>query len=261
MSTENQNQVVNYNPTVLRADVIKNMETMAASKFITLPESYKESVYFAMEKLSTLKDIEQVPSVSVTKAFLKMFRNRLDFEKNHCYFFVQNDKDSPTGKSLRFGWQYQGLVFVAKNVCDAKEIIPVLVYENDVLQKHFENGVLIIDKHEPTFEGNIIGGYCVVAMNNGDFRPKYYTKAELDTRREKSQAKNGNFWAWEREMYEKTLINATVKRVIEMHTDTDKEDLYAEPETIDVEHREVFEKEIIQQNEPILIQETEKVKI
>lgn len=260
MSTT-ENQVATYNPTVVRTDVIKNMETMAASKFITLPDSYKESVYFAMEKLSTLKEIELVPSVSVTKAFLKMFRNRLDFEKNHCYFFVQNDKDSPTGKSLRFGWQYQGLSFVAKNVCAVKEITPVLVHENDIFKKSYANGTLIIHEHEPTFEGNIIGGYCVVEMENGDFRPKYYTKAELDQRREKSQAKNGNFWAWEREMYEKTLINATVKRVIEMHTDTDKEDLYAEPETIDVEHREVYEKEILDQNEPVLIQEPEKVKI
>lgn len=261
MSTENQTQVATYNPTVLRADVIKNMETMAASKFITLPESYKESVYFAMEKLTDLKDIELVPSVSVTKAFLKMFRNRLDFEKNHCYFFVQNDKNSPTGKSLRFGWQYQGLSFVAKNVCETKEITPVLRHEKDVYESHYENGVLIIDKHIPTYEGEIIGGYCVIEKTNGDIRPKYYTRADLDQRRDKSQAKQGNFWAWEKEMYEKTLINATVKRVIEMHTDTDKEDLYAEPETIDVEHREVFEKEIISQKDPVLIAEPEKVQI
>lgn len=261
MSTENQNQVATYNPVSVRTEVIKQMESMATSKFVSLPESYKESVFFAMEKLSTLDDIDKVPSVSVTKAFLKMFRNRLDFEKNHCYFFVQNDKESPTGKSLRFGWQYQGLVFVAKNVCEAKEITPVLVHEKDIFRKSYVNGTLVIHEHEPTFEGEIIGGYCVVEMNNGDFRPKFYTKAELDQRREKSKAKSGNFWAWEREMYEKTLINATVKRVIEMHTDTDKEDLYAEPETIDVEHREVFEKEIISQKDPVLIAEHEKVQI
>lgn len=249
MSTQ-ENQVAVYEPTKVRADVIKQMESMAASQFISLPESYKESVFFAMEKLSTLKDVEQVPSVSVTKAFLKMFKNKLDFEKNHCYFFVQNDKESSTGKSLRFGWQYQGLVFVAKNVCDTKDVTPVLRHANDIYESHYENGVLIIDKHIPTYEGDIIGGYCVVEKNNGDIRPKYYTRADLDQRRDKSMAKQGNFWAWEKEMYEKTLINATVKRVIEMHTDTDKEDLYSEPDTIDVEHREVFEKEIIDQKEP-----------
>lgn len=257
---QSENQVATYEPVKVRTEVIKQMESMATSKFVSLPESYKESVFFAMEKLSELKDIELVPSISVTKAFLKMFSNKLDYQKNHCYFFVQNDKNSPTGKSLRFGWQYQGLSFVAKNVCDVKEITPVLVHENDVLKKHYVNGTLVIENHEPTFEGNVIGGYCVVEMNNGDVRPKYFTRAELDQRRDKSMAKNGSFWAWEREMFEKTLINATVKRVIEMHTDTDKEDLYAEPETIDTDYRDVSH-EILTQKEPLLIEESETVKI
>lgn len=257
MSTENQ--VAVYEPTKVRSEVIRQMESMSASKFVSLPESYKESVFFAMEKLSTLKEIDQVPSISVTKAFLKMFSNKLDFQKNHCYFFVQNDKDSPTGKSLRFGWQYQGLIFTAKQMCDVKDIIPVLINSEDEFSMHFENGVLKIDKHIPTFKGDIIGGYCVVEFNNGYVRPKYFTKADLDQRRDKSMAKNGNFWAWEREMYEKTLINATIKRIIETHTDTDKEDLYSEPETIDVNHREVSDGKILLQSEPA--QEPEKVEI
>lgn len=257
MSTENQ--VAVYEPTKVRSEVIRQMESMSASKFVSLPESYKESVFFAMEKLSTLKEIDQVPSISVTKAFLKMFSNKLDFQKNHCYFFVQNDKDSPTGKSLRFGWQYQGLIFTAKQMCDVKDIIPVLINSEDEFSMHFENGVLKIDKHIPTFKGEVIGGYCVVEFNNGDVRPKYFTKADLDQRRDKSQSKNGNFWAWEREMYEKTLINATIKRIIETHTDTDKEDLYSEPETIDINHREVVETKVLTQNEPV--QEPEKVQI
>ncbi len=253
-----ENQVQVYEPTKVRSEVIKQMESMSASKFVSLPESYKESVFFAMEKLSTMDDIDKVPSISVTKAFLKMFSNQLDFQKNHCYFFVQNDKDSPTGKSLRFGWQYQGLVAVAKRTCDVKDIIPILINSEDEFAMHYENGVLKIDKHIPTFKGEITGGYCVVEANNGDIRPKYYTKADLEQRRDKSKAKGGSFWAWEREMYEKTLINATIKRIIEMHTDTEKEDLYAEPETIDINHREVVA-EIIEQKEPELL--TEKVQI
>ncbi len=258
MSTT-ENQIATYKPTEVRSEVIRQMESMSASKFVSLPERYKESVFFAMEKLSTMDDIDKVPSISVTKAFLKMFSNKLDFQKNHCYFFVQNDKDSPTGKSLRFGWQYQGLVSVAKGTCDVKDVIPVLVQENDEFEMHYENGVLIIDKHIPTFKGEVTGGYCVVEKNNGDIRPKYYTKEDLEKRREKSKSKNGNFWAWDREMYEKTLINATIKRIIEMHTDTDKEDLYSEPETIDINHREVAETKILLQAEPS--QEPEKVEI
>lgn len=253
---ENKNQVAVYEPTKVRAEVIKQMESMSTSKFVSLPESYKESVFFAMEKLSTMKDVEQVPSISVTKAFLKMFSNKLDFQKNHCYFFVQNDKDSPTGKSLRFGWQYQGLIFTAKQICDVKDVIPVLINSEDKFSMHFENGVLKIDEHVPTFKGEIVGGYCVIEFNNGDVRPKYYTKADLDQRRDKSMSKNGNFWAWEREMYEKTLINAAIKRIIETHSETNKEDLYVEEDTIDVAHRDVTDKEVVVQEEPV-----EKVQI
>jgi recombinational DNA repair protein RecT len=255
---ENQNQVAVYEPSKVRSEVIKQMESMSASKFVSLPETFKESVFFAMEKLSTMKDVELVPSISVTKAFLKMFSNKLDFQKNHCYFFVQNDKDSPTGKSLRFGWQYQGLIFTAKQMCDVKDVIPVLINSEDEFSMHFENGVLKIDKHVPSFKGEIVGGYCVVEFNNGDVRPKYYTKADLDQRRDKSMGKNGNFWAWEREMYEKTLINASIKRIIETHTDTEKDDLYNEPETLDVNHREVIDQVVLEQKEVVDVV-TEKV--
>lgn len=255
---ENKNQVAVYEPSKVRSEVIKQMESMSASKFVSLPESFKESVFFAMEKLSTMKDVELVPSISVTKAFLKMFSNKLDFQKNHCYFFVQNDKDSPTGKSLRFGWQYQGLIFTAKQMCDVKDVIPVLINSEDEFSMHFENGVLKIDKHIPSFKGEIVGGYCVVEFNNGDVRPKYYTKADLDQRRDKSMGKNGNFWAWEREMYEKTLINASIKRIIETHTDTEKDDLYNEPETLDVNYREVVDQVVLEQKEVVDVV-TEKV--
>lgn len=244
-----ENQTQTFEVQKSRSEVISQMESMATSKFVSLPEKYKESVFFAMEKLSTLDDIDKVPPISITKAFLKMFSNKLDYNKNHCYFFVQNDKTSPTGKSLRFGWQYQGLVSVAKEICEVKEIIPVLINDGDVCDMVYENGVLVVNDHKPTFKGAITGGYCVIHFNNEDIRSRYYTKAQLDQRRDKSKSSNGNFWAWEREMYEKTLVNATIKRIIETHPDTNKEDLYTE-ETIDIDHREVKETKVLKQAEP-----------
>lgn len=246
-----ENQIQSFNPQKSRSEVINQMESMATSKFISLPKKYQESVFFAMEKLSTLDDIDKVPPISITKAFLKMFSNNLDYNKNHCYFFVQNDKTSPTGKSLRFGWQYQGLIYVAKQICDVKEPIPVLINEKDSYDMIYENGVLVVKNHVPTFEGPITGGYCVIHFKNEDIRSRYYTKAQLDQRRDKSKSSKGNFWVWEREMYEKTLINATMKRIIETHPETNKDDLYNEEETIDIDHREVKETKVLKQSEPV----------
>ena len=249
MSTETA--ISKFEPQNIRNEVVLQMEKMQTSKFVKLPENYKESAFFAIEKLSNLQDIEKVPAIGITKALISMFSNNLDFRKNHCYFFVQNDKN--TGKSLRFGWQYQGLISVAKSRCNVHEVTPVLVYEEDVFKTHYQDGALIIDEHTPTFEGKIKGGYCVVDFHDKGKLIKYYTKQELDRRRDKSMAKNGQFWSWEREMYEKTLINATLKRIIETAGDVSTDNLYEEPEF--TEQRNVVDAEIIQQNEPTEIAE------
>lgn len=239
-------QIMRFEPQSLRNEVVKQMEQMQTAKFVQLPDNYKESAFFAVEKLAGLADIEKVPSINITKALISMFSNKLDFRKNHCYFFVQNDKN--TGKSLRFGWQYQGLISVAKANCGVIGVMPVLVHENDIFSSKYDFGELVIENHEPTFEGKITGGYCVVKFQDGSKLVKYYTRTELDKRRDKSMAKNGQFWSWEREMYEKTLINATLKRLIE--TSGEQADgLYDEPETVQP-RQTVEEAEIIEQGEP-----------
>jgi recombinational DNA repair protein RecT len=249
-----QNQIARFEPTNVRAEVVKQMEAMQTAKFVQLPENYKESAFFAIEKLSGLAEIEKVPAIDITKALISMFSNKLDFRKNHCYFFVQNDKN--TGKSLRFGWQYQGLISVAKQTCDVHEVTPVLVHEGDTFKSHYEYGALIIEEHIPTFEGSIVGGYCVVDFKDKMKLVKYYTKSELEKRREKSMAKNGQFWSWEREMYEKTLINATLKRIIETSGEVETSTLYEEPE----EQRQVVDAEVVKQDEPVIQDEPKEVK-
>lgn len=239
--------IAKFNHKAVRDDVVKQLEQMQLNKFVKLPETYKESAFFAMEKLTTLDDIEKVDPIDITKTLIKVFKNKLDFQKNHCYFFVQNDKASTTGKSLRFGWQYQGLVSVAKRECGVSDVLPVLVYDGDIFETHYDFGALIIDKHTPTFEGNIKGGYCVVEFGEHRYIVKYFTKAELDMRREKSMAKQGKFWAWEREMYEKTLINATLKRMIETNAELGASDLYSEPDT---NEQRTVDADVITQDEP-----------
>jgi len=246
---KNENtQIARFDPQIIRPQVVKHMEDMMAKKYVNLPENYKESIFYAVEKLSTLEEIEKVPSNYIAKALVSMMNSNLDFRKNHCYFFVQNDKN--TGKSLRFGWQYQGLISVARSTCGVTDVMPVLVFENDEFSCHYEFGELIIDEHKPTFEGKIIGGYCIVKFQDGSRSAKYYPHAELEKRRNKSKAKSGIFWAWEREMYEKTLINATLKRIIETSSETDAEGLYDEPETTQPRQTIDAEAEIINQDEP-----------
>ena len=253
------NQIVRFNPSSVRQEVVKQMEQMQTSKFVQLPENYKESVFFAMDKLTSLYDIEKVPSSDISKTLINMFSNKLDFRKNHCYFFVQNDKNSPTGKGLRFGWQYQGLIHVAKEQCDVFDVTPVLVSEEDEFETHYQNGALIIDKHIPKFSGKIIGGYCVVEFKGGYNLIRYYTREELDKRRNASKSPKGNFWAWEREMFEKTLINATVKRIVETSSNTTVDESFYQDNETHKEHREVVDAEIVEQGEPEEIEQPQQL--
>lgn len=241
-------EIQKFNAKEIRTSVSTQLEQMQTQKYIALPENYKETVFFALDAMINLPMIDQADKASITKAFLNMFKNKLDYTKNHCYFFVQNDGKSNTGKSLRFGWQYQGLIAVAKSQCGVVDVKPVLVHENDDFKSHYEFGTLIIDEHVPTFDGNISGGYCVVEYPNKEFLIRYYTKDELDKRRNASKSPRGNFWKWENEMYEKTLINATLKRIIETSPDTQAIGLYDEPENKD--EREVEDADIIDQGNP-----------
>lgn len=244
------NQVAKFKPQTVRGEIIGQMEAMVTSKFVSLPENYKSSVFFAMEKLSQMDGIEQIPSIEITKALIQVFENKLDFQKNHCYFFIANDKNSSTGKVLRFGWQYQGLISVVKSTCDVKEVYPVLINEKDEFDMFYENGNLTVKNHKPTFEGKITGGYCVVIYNDGTIKSRYYTMDELEMRRNSSKASKGHFWKWEREMYEKTLVNAFLKRLLETSPNNPADGLYNEPDIEDVSHREVIEEAVIDQGEP-----------
>ena len=240
-----EQQIMRFDTQTARSEILKQLEQIQNSKFIQLPENYKESAFFAIEALSNMEGIEKVAKSEITKALIAMFNNKLDFRKNHCYFFVQNDEKK--GKSLRFGWQYQGLIYIAKTQCNVQEVIPVLIYEHDEFESHYDFGALIIDKHIPKFEGNIIGGYCVVEFINNNRLIKYFTKLELDQRRNRSMSKAGKFWQWEREMYEKTLINATLKRIIETSGTVEASNLYEE-------QNDITEREIIKQSEPDTLQ-------
>jgi len=251
----------------VRSTVIANIASMIENKMIAAPQNYKEEIFFAFQKLADLKDIDKCEVKNICNEMAKIFRNDLAVTKNHCALMVINSKNSPTGKALSMRWQYQGLTHVAKTKCGVKRVSPVLVFENDKFSARYEDGILKID-HVPNFAngGAMIGGYCVV--ENGITECRYYTRAELDKRRGKAQKQtvweNGkaagqtesNFWLeWEREMYEKTLINATLKRIIETSGDTATDGINSDYETIEIHEAEPQEQRaveavIIQQDEP-----------
>jgi recombinational DNA repair protein RecT len=229
----------------VREQVILNISKMIENKLISAPDDYKEEIFFTFQKLSELKDIDRCETKNICNEIAKIFRNDLSVTKNQCSLFVINSKESSTGKALSMRWQYQGRLYVAKTKCGIKRVSAVLVYENDKFEARYVDGLLKID-HQPNFasRGEIVGGYCVIESNSG-IDARYYTIDELDKRRSLSQKQpvweNGRvvgqdespFWKkWEREMYEKTLINATLNRIIES-SGIEAENLYADEQPVE----------------------------
>lgn len=222
----------------LRGQVISNITAMIENKMLTAPTNYKEEIFFAFQMMADLPDIDKCEVKNICNEMAKIFRKGLCVTKKHCAMMVIKSKNSPTGKSLSVRDQYQGKEFIAKRDCGVVRVTPILRYQTDKFSSKYENGILKIE-HEPAFmDGDeIIGGYCIVEYDNGKIEPRYYTKSELDKRRKKSQEETvwenrvavgkveSRFWReWDREMYEKTLINATLTRIIDTSPDTIKED-------------------------------------
>jgi len=255
----------------LRGQVISSLEIMVKEKMLSAPPDYKEEIFFAFQIMADLPDIDKCTAKDICNEMVrKVFRKGLCVTKNHCAMMVINSKKSPTGKTLSIRDQYQGLEFVAKRDCGVLRSTPVLVYENDEFDADIVEGILTINKHKPNFknQGEIIGGYCVVVYDNGIVQPRYYTKAELDKRRAKSQEETvwenrmpvgkveSRFWReWDREMYEKTLINATLKRIIETSPNTIKDD-YDDAESDVKQTSRYVELEITPKKDPMAQQKS-----
>jgi recombinational DNA repair protein RecT len=250
----------------LRGQVLSNLEIMIKEKMLSAPPDYKEEIFFAFQIMAELPDIEKCTAKDICNEMVrKVFRKGLCVSKNHCAMMVMNSRKSPTGKALSIRDQYQGLEFVAKRDCGVIRSTPVLVYENDNFDYEYINGIIRINIHKPplTDRGNLIGGYCIVEYQNNNIQPRWYDKKELDSRRNKSQEETvwenrmpvgkteSRFWReWEREMYEKTLINATLKRIIETSPNTIKDE-YDEQENDVKQTNRYVDINITPQNDPL----------
>ena len=256
MNTENKKE---FDIVKVREQVVANVTKMIESKMLTAPANYKEEVFFTFQKLAELKDIDKCEVKNICNELAKIFRNDLAVTKNHCALMVINSKHSPTGKALSMRWQYQGMLYVAKTKCNVKRATPVLVFESDEFSAYYNAGILEVN-HIPRFSDGdkLRGGYCVIEFHDGTKETKFYTKSELDKRREKAQKQaiwennkivgyqESNFWQdWEREMYEKTLINSTLKRVIETTGITVEAGGDARQEPVDVAYEEASDTKLI----------------
>lgn len=165
---------------------------------------------------------------SMANALLNMVVQGLNPAKKQCYFIVY-------GNQLVLQRSYFGSMHIAKTVDpNIKEIVPDVVYKDDVFSYGKERGRTVILKHEQKLEninkGQIIAAYCSVFYKDGTEQTTIMTFDEIKQAWKQSQmnpidekgnikdtSTHGKFTA---DMAKKTVVNRACKTIINSSDDS-----------------------------------------
>lgn len=220
----------------LTASVEQKVAGMIADGRLDLPADYSANNSLKAAQLAIMEcvDRNKRPALevctkeSVIQAMLSMVVQGLNVDKKQAYFIVYGDK-------LTLFRSYFGAQAVAKRVDpNIAEINASVVYKNDTIKTHKENGKLVIDSHEQDImhmdKKDIIGAYATIVYKDGtsesEFRNfeqikeawKHSARNPID---DKGNIKAGTTHASETEdMCLRTVINRACKRVINTSSDS-----------------------------------------
>lgn len=220
----------------LTASVEQKVAGMIADGRLDLPADYSANNSLKAAQLAIMEcvDRNKRPALevctkeSVIQAMLSMVVQGLNVDKKQAYFIVYGDK-------LTLFRSYFGAQAVAKRVDPSiAEINASVVYKNDTIKTHKENGKLVIDSHEQDImhmdKKDIIGAYATIVYKDGtsesEFRNfeqikeawKHSARNPID---DKGNIKAGTTHASETEdMCLRTVINRVCKRVINTSSDS-----------------------------------------
>jgi recombination protein RecT len=172
--------------------------------------------------------IEVCTRISIVNALLNMVVQGLNPAKKQCYFIVYGNK-------LVLQRSYFGSMHIAKTVDpNIKEIVPDVVYKDDVFSYGKERGRTVILKHEQKLEnikkGHIVAAYCSVFYKDGTEQTTIMTFDEIKQAWKQSQMNpidekgnikdssvHGKFSA---DMAKKTVVNRACKAIINASDDS-----------------------------------------
>lgn len=195
------------------------------------PENAMKAAWLAIQETV---DRNKKPAVevctrnSIANALLNMVVQGLNPAKKQCYFIVY-------GNQLVLQRSYFGSMHIAKTVDpNIKEIVPDVVYKDDVFSYGKERGRTVILKHEQKLEnikkGHIVAAYCSVFYKDGTEQTTIMTFDEIKQAWKQSQmnpidekgnvkdnSTHGKFTA---DMAKKTVVNRACKTIINSSDDS-----------------------------------------
>lgn len=204
---------------------------------LKLPSDYNaaNALKSAMLVLQDIKTKDKRPVLqacsqnSIAQSLLKMVIEGLSVYKGQGYFI-------PYGTELTWSRSYQGARALAKRVAGVKDVVPGVVYENDVFEYEVDvnTGRKRIIKHQQSMENidnaKIKGAYAVI------IHPEYIdvevmTIKEIEQSWKQGYGKGDVHQKFTQEMVKKTIISRACKPLINssndsyLDEDSDNEDI------------------------------------
>lgn len=190
---------------------------------LVLPEGYNagNALKAAYLILQNTKDknghnfMEVCTKDSVARALLDMVVQGLDVGQKQAYFIVR-------GNELTLMRSYFGSQAVLRRISGIKDVWATVIYADDKVEVSVINGERVITNHETKFgneDGDIVGAYAVIEMEDGTKKYTIMTKNEIDKCWNKSSSTQHTVHKeFPQEMAKRTVINRACKNYV--NTDT-----------------------------------------
>ena len=216
------------------ADMVLNkVRIFTANKDLRLPPDYspENALKSAWLILLETKDSNKRPVLevctreSIANSLLKMILLGLNPIKGQCDFIAY-------GAKLSCDVNYFGTLALAKRHGGVEDVIPIIVYENDVFEYEIINGIKKVTKHVQAFENidvnKIKGAYATVYFQDSKKEPYVEIMTIQQIRQSWQQgAMKGNSPAHNNfpdQMSGKTAISRACKLFINSSDDSDLEE-------------------------------------
>jgi len=190
---------------------------------LVLPEGYNagnalKSAYLTLQNTKDKNGrnfMEVCTKDSVARALLDMVVQGLDVGQKQAYFIVR-------GNELTLMRSYFGSQTILRRISGIKDVWATIIYADDEIEVSVVNGERVISKHETKFgneDGDIVGAYAVIEMEDGTKKYTIMTKKEIDKCWAKSSSSQHTVHKeFPQEMAKRTVINRACKNYV--NTDT-----------------------------------------
>lgn len=194
------------------------------------PENALKSFWLILQSTKNSQGataIETCDKNSIMNAMLDMCLQGLSPAKKQCYPIIY-------GNQLQLQRSYFGTQAVAYRVLGAKMISAQCIHDGDNFEFDTVDGIKVVTKHKQSLsslDGKIIGAYCVVKMKDDSVYCEIMTheqimqswkQSKMNPVNQDGSIKNNTVHSkFETEMAKKTVINRTLKSLINSSCDND----------------------------------------